>query len=243
MPSWAQRLTVFGDTWRSSATCAVRRYLGSVVWANARSRSCCRPPVGTTLCLSGSDAIECSTQAGHLVMHPGAAWFPSRCLHGRCPGCRCWPWSFARRLPQWLSLKQLACTAIVVLGGMPGRRVVTGSGRSGYGAPGRGSRLPHLQLELVPLPWAPVSGWRRSIPPGRWRGRTSIMTVGTVKWFNAEKGYGFIAPESGEDVFVHFSAIQSAGYRSLEEGQAVEFDVTSGPKGPQAANVRPLDRQ
>ena len=56
------------------------------------------------------------------------------------------------------------------------------------------------------------------------------MTVGTVKWFNAEKGYGFIAPESGEDVFVHFSAIQSAGYRSLEEA-AVEFDVTSGPKG------------
>jgi CspA family cold shock protein len=61
------------------------------------------------------------------------------------------------------------------------------------------------------------------------------MTVGTVKWFNADKGYGFIAPESGEDVFVHFSAIQSTGYRSLAEGQAVEFDVTSGPKGPQAA--------
>jgi CspA family cold shock protein len=59
------------------------------------------------------------------------------------------------------------------------------------------------------------------------------MTVGTVKWFNAEKGYGFIAQESGEDVFVHFSAIQSAGYRSLAEGQAVEFDVTSGPKGAQ----------
>jgi CspA family cold shock protein len=69
------------------------------------------------------------------------------------------------------------------------------------------------------------------------------MTVGTVKWFNADKGYGFIAPESGEDLFVHFSAIQSTGYRSLDEGQAVEFDVTSGPKGPQAANVRPLERQ
>ena len=66
------------------------------------------------------------------------------------------------------------------------------------------------------------------------------MTVGTVKWFNAEKGFGFIAPESGEDVFVHFSAIQSAGYRSLDEGQAVEFDVTAGPKGAQAANVRLL---
>jgi cold shock protein len=57
------------------------------------------------------------------------------------------------------------------------------------------------------------------------------------------QGYGFIAPESGEDVFVHFSAIQATGYRSLEEGQAVEFDVTSGPKGPQAANVRPLEPQ
>jgi cold shock protein len=69
------------------------------------------------------------------------------------------------------------------------------------------------------------------------------MTVGTVQWFNAEKGFGFIAPESGEDVFVHFSAIQSTGYRSLDEGQAVEFDVTAGPKGAQAANVRLLEPQ
>ena len=69
------------------------------------------------------------------------------------------------------------------------------------------------------------------------------MTLGTVKWFNAEKGFGFIAPESGEDVFVHFSAIQSTGYRSLDEGQTVEFDITQGQKGPQAANVRPLERQ
>jgi cold shock protein len=69
------------------------------------------------------------------------------------------------------------------------------------------------------------------------------MTVGTVKWFNADKGYGFISPESGEDVFVHFSAIQADGYRSLDEGQAVEFDITQGPKGPQAANVRPVVTQ
>ncbi len=65
------------------------------------------------------------------------------------------------------------------------------------------------------------------------------MTVGTVKWFNADKGFGFISPESGPDVFVHFSAIQASGYRSLDEGQTVEFDVVDGPKGPQAANVRP----
>jgi CspA family cold shock protein len=60
---------------------------------------------------------------------------------------------------------------------------------------------------------------------------------GTVKWFNAAKGYGFISRQSGEDVFVHFSAIQSDGYKSLNEGQAVEFDVVTGPKGLQAANV------
>jgi CspA family cold shock protein len=71
-------------------------------------------------------------------------------------------------------------------------------------------------------------------------GGTSIMTVGTVKWFNSEKGYGFIRPPEGEDVFVHFSAIQATGYRTLEEGQTVEFEVTQGPKGPQAANVRPV---
>lgn len=60
---------------------------------------------------------------------------------------------------------------------------------------------------------------------------------GTVKWFNAAKGYGFISRQSGEDVFVHFSAIQSDGYKSLNEGQAVEFEVVKGPKGLQAANV------
>ncbi len=60
---------------------------------------------------------------------------------------------------------------------------------------------------------------------------------GTVKWFNAVKGYGFIGREDGDDVFVHFSAIQMEGYRKLEEGQQVEFSIESGPKGLQAANV------
>jgi cold shock protein len=65
------------------------------------------------------------------------------------------------------------------------------------------------------------------------------MAQGTVKWFNADKGYGFIAPDDGSgDVFVHFSAIEASGYRSLEENQKVEYSVTQGPKGPQAAQVR-----
>lgn len=66
------------------------------------------------------------------------------------------------------------------------------------------------------------------------------MEQGTVKWFNDAKGYGFISRESGGDIFVHFSAIQAGGFKSLQEGQAVEFEVTKGPKGLQAENVRPL---
>ena len=63
------------------------------------------------------------------------------------------------------------------------------------------------------------------------------MKQGTVKWFNAEKGFGFIEVEGENDVFVHFSAIQGEGFKSLDEGQAVEFEVTEGAKGPQAVNV------
>jgi len=66
------------------------------------------------------------------------------------------------------------------------------------------------------------------------------VTQGTVKWFNAEKGFGFIAVDGGQDVFVHYSAIAAEGYRSLEEGQRVEFEVTQGQKGPQADQVRPV---
>lgn len=63
------------------------------------------------------------------------------------------------------------------------------------------------------------------------------MKTGTVKWFNADKGYGFIKMENGEDIFVHFSAIQTAGVKSLEEGQKVTFEITQGNRGLQAANV------
>ena len=67
------------------------------------------------------------------------------------------------------------------------------------------------------------------------------MTTGTVKWFNGDKGFGFITPESGPDVFVHFSAIAGDGYRNLNENDKVEFDLANGPKGPQAQNVRVIN--
>jgi CspA family cold shock protein len=67
-----------------------------------------------------------------------------------------------------------------------------------------------------------------------------LAEQGTVKWFSNEKGFGFISREGAEDVFVHFSAIEGEGYKTLNEGQAVEFDIVDGPKGKQAANVRPL---
>lgn len=66
------------------------------------------------------------------------------------------------------------------------------------------------------------------------------MSNGTVKWFNAEKGYGFISQESGDDVFVHFSAIQGKGFKTLEEGQSVSFEIEEGPREKQASNVTKL---
>ncbi|EPE63430.1 cold-shock protein [Exiguobacterium sp. SH3S2] len=66
------------------------------------------------------------------------------------------------------------------------------------------------------------------------------MNTGKVKWFNSEKGYGFIEMEGGDDVFVHFSAIQGDGFKTLEEGQAVTFEITDGARGPQASNVEKI---
>jgi len=93
--------------------------------------------------------------------------------------------------------------------------------------------------QLVPaLLYPPTRIQRKNSPKGICKNK--IMEQGTVKWFNDAKGYGFISRQSGEDVFVHFSAIQANGFRSLQEGQSVEFQVTKGPKGLQAENVRPL---
>jgi CspA family cold shock protein len=76
----------------------------------------------------------------------------------------------------------------------------------------------------------------------KFRNKEKVIQLeqGTVKWFNDAKGYGFISRASGEDVFVHFSAIQSGGFRSLQEGQTVQFEVSRGPKGFQAENVQPV---
>src|SRR5687767_14161229 len=94
-------------------------------------------------------------------------------------------------------------------------------GSSEFGYTSTGSTLPGRKAENV--------SERREL----------LMPTGTVKWFRNEKGYGFITGEDGQDVFVHFSAIEMDGYKTLEEGQKVTFEVTQGPKGLQAANVKP----
>jgi cold shock protein len=92
-----------------------------------------------------------------------------------------------------------------------------------------------------PLPQPHGYAERRSSAAEGGIGRREHALRGTVKWFSDEKGFGFISQESGEDVFVHFTGIAGEGYRSLSEGQAVEFDVSQGQKGPQATNVRAVE--
>jgi cold shock protein len=88
-----------------------------------------------------------------------------------------------------------------------------------------------------------VTIWQSAPVPAGARDREAkqLPQEGTVKWFSNEKGYGFIARNGGDDVFVHFTAIEMEGYKTLVEGQAVEFEITDGPKGPQASNVRPVN--
>lgn len=80
-------------------------------------------------------------------------------------------------------------------------------------------------------------GFRRSSDDRLYEGGSGLRKIGRVKWFNDSKGYGFIEQTDGEDVFVHYSAIQMDGFKTLKEGQEVEFDIVQGPKGPQASNV------
>src|SRR6476469_2691585 len=94
---------------------------------------------------------------------------------------------------------------------------------------------PDLSVLRAKRRWASVTAAPCAAPL---QGRKSTMRItGKVKWFNNAKGYGFIEREGGSDVFVHFSAVQGNGFRTLEEGQAVEFEIVDGPKGPQAGNV------
>jgi CspA family cold shock protein len=89
-----------------------------------------------------------------------------------------------------------------------------------------------LLWKIFSAPWGEISEIQE-------RSMSDTVT-GTVKWFNESKGFGFIAQEGGSDVFVHYSAITSSGFRTLTEGQQVQFTVTQGPKGPQAENVTPI---
>jgi len=89
---------------------------------------------------------------------------------------------------------------------------------------------------IVPASVA-TGGSRGGFPPRFRKAGKGMRITGKVKWFNNAKGYGFIEREGGNDVFVHFSAIQGSGFRTLEEGQQVEFEIVDGPKGPQAGNV------
>ena len=129
-----------------------------------------------------------------------------------------------------IGLRDLWCRAIspaTVIDGRSSKYVFSRRGTSArfvvFGFRSRLPRRPGSRAVRVPIP-----------------GKGEHVTQGVVKWFNAEKGFGFIAVEGGADVFVHYSAIQADGYRSLEENQRVDFDITQGPKGPQAENVRPV---
>ena len=97
-----------------------------------------------------------------------------------------------------------------------------------------------MLLALLGIAGARGRPWSRISRTPTYRRKSKNMATGTVKWFNSEKGFGFIAVDGGgQDVFVHYSAIQGNGYKSLEEGQAVSFEVVQGPKGPQADAVNP----
>jgi len=108
--------------------------------------------------------------------------------------------------------------------------------RAGLAPQGKGRRRGLFFCSGTSTTGAGVGLMTRS-PASQQVGNTTMRITGKVKWFNNAKGYGFIERDGGSDVFVHYSAIQGDGFRSLEEGQAVEFEIVDGPKGPQAGNV------
>jgi CspA family cold shock protein len=107
--------------------------------------------------------------------------------------------------------------------------------RAGLAPQGKGRNS--AAFFFAPSPGAGVATSTRQATASQHAGRRTMRITGKVKWFNNAKGYGFIERDGGSDVFVHYSAIQGDGFRSLEEGQAVEFEIVDGPKGPQAGNV------
>jgi cold shock protein len=120
-------------------------------------------------------------------------------------------------------------------------RVTERSGKTGYDPPTtlEPTTRPTVQVFGANQDRFPYhDGVERSVGRARCAEKRSVVATGTVKFFNNEKGYGFISREQGDDVFVHYSNIQASGYRSLEEGQRVEFDVAPGRKGEEAQNVR-----
>jgi len=135
---------------------------------------------------------------------------------GDCPVWATVKWATVKEEPGWLPAGHGCSVARVrgVTGGSPAARCVRG--------------WPGNREALGPVPVAGAASRTKKVK----------MAQGTVKWFNGDKGYGFIEVEGGPDVFVHFSAITGGGYRSLDEGQKVEFDIVQGQKGPQAENVK-----
>jgi len=131
--------------------------------------------------------------------------------------------------------KETLCGLFLRAGGCHGAWEASGSSHRGQleALRFRITRKRTKRSKAIPIALAPV------LPVSRMRG-WKVKEQGTVKWFNASKGYGFIQRQTGEDVFVHFSAIMMDGYKSLNEGQAVEFEVKKGPKGLQAENVTSL---
>ena len=99
-------------------------------------------------------------------------------------------------------------------------------------------RSPYALSRHFGVPTSTSGGWKVAMRRGYGRVRKCAVAQGTVKWFNSEKGYGFIAVDGGQDVFVHFTAIDMEGYKTLDDGARVEFEIAQGQKGPQAEKVR-----